>query len=52
VAVFPTGRLDKYRRTLATPTIDSEDLSGPLVKNGLARWYGGDSDFQSSGNSW
>lgn len=41
VAVFPTGRLDKYRRVLATLTIDGEDLGGLLVKNGLARWYGG-----------
>ena len=42
VAVFPTGRLDKYRRVLATLTIDGEDLGGLLVKNGLARWYGGE----------
>lgn len=42
VAVFPTGRLDKYRRVLATVTIDGEDLGGLLVRNGLARWYGGE----------
>lgn len=42
VAVFPTGKLDKYRRVLATVTIDGEDLGGLLVKNGLARWYGGE----------
>jgi micrococcal nuclease len=42
VAVFPTAKLDKYRRVLATVTIDGEDLGGLLVKNGLARWYGGE----------
>jgi DNA mismatch endonuclease (patch repair protein) len=42
VAVFPTGRLDKYRRALATPTIDGEDLGGLLAKNGLAHWSGGE----------
>ena len=41
-AALPTGRLDKYRRVLATLTIDGEDLGGLLVKNGLARWYGGE----------
>lgn len=42
VAVFPTSRLDKYRRVLATLTIDGEDLGRLLVKNGLARCYGGE----------
>ncbi len=42
VAVFPTGKLDKYRRVLAILTIDGEDLGGLLVRNGLARWYGGE----------
>jgi micrococcal nuclease len=42
VAVFPIARLDKYGRVLAIVTIDGEDLGGLLVKNGLARWYGGE----------
>jgi len=41
VAVFPTGRLDKYRRTLALLTIDGEDLGELLVRNGLGRAYAG-----------
>ena len=42
VAVFPTWKLDKYRRALAYVTIDGEDLGELLVRNGLARRYHGE----------
>jgi micrococcal nuclease len=42
VAVFPTWKLDKYRRPLVYVTIDGEDLGALLVKNGLGRAYHGE----------
>ncbi|HYC63267.1 MAG TPA: thermonuclease family protein, partial [Reyranellaceae bacterium] len=42
VAVFPLGRADKYGRHLVHVRIDGEDLGRLLVKEGLARPYGGE----------
>lgn len=42
VAVFPVGRLDKYRRQLVHVRIDGEDLGRLLVNEGLARFYSGE----------
>ena len=42
VAVFPTGKLDKYRRVLVRVTIDGQDLGELLVMQGLGRAYYGE----------
>ena len=42
VAVFPSWRLDKYRRPLVRIRLDGQDLGDLLVGNGLARPYHGE----------
>jgi micrococcal nuclease len=42
VRVLETGKIDKYGRSLATVTINGEDLAKVMVREGLARPYRGE----------
>jgi micrococcal nuclease len=42
VRVLESGKTDKYRRKLATVTINGEDLATIMVREGLARRYHGE----------
>ena len=41
VKIIESGKLDKYGRTLATMTVDGRDVAEILIREGLARAYGG-----------
>lgn len=41
VRIIESGKLDKYGRTLATLTVNGHDVGETLIREGLARPYGG-----------
>jgi micrococcal nuclease len=40
--IIESGRLDKYGRTLATLTVNGEDVAAAMIGEGLARPYHGE----------
>ena len=40
--IVESGRLDRYRRTLATLTVDGKDMAATMISEGLARPYHGE----------
>jgi micrococcal nuclease len=40
--IIESGRLDRYRRTLATLTVDGKDVAAVMIGEGLARPYHGE----------